>query len=137
NILRIGMRFLHGTGLGLLDTALSSQDLEHVQTILDTYRAQGIVFHALRSRQAGSRRFISFHVLVPGTWTVVKGHSVCEAIELALREAFPEITVFTHLEPREDPTSFADQALDRAPVSDDLLSEMASALKNQEGESHT
>ena len=57
---------------------------------------------------------------------------MCEAIELAIREAFPETTVFTHLEPREDPTSFADQALDRAPVSDEPF-ETASALQDKEG----
>lgn len=131
NIIWTGIRLLHETGLGLLDTALSKEDLEHVQTILDNYRAQGIVFHALRSRQAGSRRFVSFHVLVPGTWTVLKGHSMCEEIELAIRQALPETTVFTHLEPREDPLSFADQALDRAPVSDGP-SETAPALEGRQ-----
>ena len=72
NIIWTGMRLLHATGLGLLDTALPKEDLEHINTILDSYRAQGIAFHALRSRQAGSRRFVSFHVLVPGSWTVVR-----------------------------------------------------------------
>src|SRR5439155_3058894 len=67
NIIWTGARLLHETGLGLLDTALPKKDLDHINTILDDYRAQGIVFHALRSRQAGSRRFVSFHVLVPGT----------------------------------------------------------------------
>ena len=102
NIIWTGARLLHETGLGLLDTALPKEDLEHINAILDDYRAQGMVFHALRTRQAGSRRFVSFHVLVPGTWAVWKGHSMCEAIELALRQALPETTVFTHLEPRED-----------------------------------
>jgi cation diffusion facilitator family transporter len=137
NIIWTGGRLLHQTGLGLLDTVLPKEDLQAIETILDPYREQGILFHALRSRQAGSRRFISFHVLVPGSWTVQKGHSVCESIELAIREAFPETTVFTHLEPCEDPTSFADQALDRIPVSGGLLSETASALKGQERENPT
>jgi cation diffusion facilitator family transporter len=131
NIIWTGVRLLHETGSGLLDTALPKEDLEHINTILDNYRTQGILFHALRSRQAGSRRFVSFHVLVPGTWTVLKGHSVCEEIELAIRDALPETTVFTHLEPREDPTSFADQALDRVPVSDEP-SETTSVLHDKE-----
>lgn len=131
NIIWTGIRLLHETGLGLLDTALSSEDLEHVQTILDTYRVQGMAFHALRSRQAGSRRFVSFHILVPGTWTVLKGHRICEEIELAIRHALPETTVFTHLEPREDPLSFADQALDRIPVADEP-SETAPALEERQ-----
>jgi divalent metal cation (Fe/Co/Zn/Cd) transporter len=61
---------------------------------------------------------VSFHVLVPGSWTVSKGHALCEEIELAIRQALPETTVFTHLEPREDPVSFIDQALDRDPATE-------------------
>ncbi len=114
NIVWTGVRLLRETALGLLDTALPQEDIRLIERILDGYRVQGISFHALRTRQAGSRRFISFHVLVPGDWTVLKGHTTCEAIELALHDALPETTVFTHLEPLEDPTSFIDQALDRA-----------------------
>ncbi len=136
NIIWTGARLLHETGLGLLDTALPKDDLDHINTILDDYRAQGIVFHALRSRQAGSRRFVSFHVLVPGTWTVLKGHSMCEAIELAIRSSLPETTVFTHLEPREDPTSFADQALDRVPEPEEP-SETAPALEERQRKNET
>ena len=119
NIIWTGIRLLHQTGLGLLDTALPKEDLQQIEAIFAPYRAKGLVFHAVRSRQAGSRRFVSFHVLVPGSWTVTQGHSICEAIELAIRSQLPETTVFTHLEPREDPISFADQALDRIPVNDE------------------
>lgn len=114
NIVWTGIRLLRETGLGLLDTALPLEDMRLIEHVLDGYRAQGLAFHALRTRQAGSRRFISFHVLVPGNWTVLKGHTTCETIEIALHDAFPETTVFTHLEPLEDPASFIDQALDRA-----------------------
>jgi cation diffusion facilitator family transporter len=114
NIVWTGIRLLRETGLGLLDTALPLEDMRLIEHVLDGYRAQGLAFHALRTRQAGSRRFISFHILVPGNWTVLKGHTTCETIELALHDAFPETTVFTHLEPLEDPASFIDQALDRA-----------------------
>jgi divalent metal cation (Fe/Co/Zn/Cd) transporter len=70
-------------------------------------------FHALRTRQAGSRRFVSLHVLVPGAWTVQRGHDLAERVEASLRECLPGANVFTHLEPAEDPRSFADTALDR------------------------
>ncbi|GHO60464.1 cation diffusion facilitator family transporter [Ktedonobacter robiniae] len=115
NIIWTGIKLLRQTGLGLLDTALPPEDQEQVKEILATYQQQGIVFHALRSRMAGRRRFVSFHVIVPGQWTVLKGHKVCEEIERAIREALPESTVFTHLEPKEDPVSFEDIELDREP----------------------
>jgi cation diffusion facilitator family transporter len=118
NIIWTGIRLIHQTGLGLLDTSLPKEDINQINAVLEPYRAQGILFHALRSRAAGTRRFVSFHVLVPGSWTVLKGHALCEEIELAIRHALPETTVFTHLEPREDPTSFIDQTLDRDPVTE-------------------
>jgi len=46
------------------------------------------------------------HVLVPGAWTVQRGHELLERVEEAIRDALPECTVFTHLEPLEDPVSF-------------------------------
>lgn len=52
---------------------------------------------------------------VEGAWTVLRGHALCEEIELALRTALPESSIFTHLEPQEDPTTFQDIELERAP----------------------
>src|SRR5438270_7566368 len=130
NVIWTGIRLLRQTGLGLLDTTLSKEDVKHIETVFESYRAQGILFHALRTRQAASRRFISFHVLVPGTWTVFKGHAMCEEIELTLRNALPETTVFTHLEPREDPASFADQGLDRDPLATPSI-ETSSAFQDR------
>ena len=70
-------------------------------------------YHALRTRQSGARRFVSFHVLVPGMWTVHRGHELLEDIEARIREAVPNVTVFTHLESLDDPSSWDDQHLDR------------------------
>jgi cation diffusion facilitator family transporter len=117
NILWTGGKLLRQTGLGLLDTALPQEERTVVNGILDAYRQQGIAFHALRSRMAGRRRFVSFHVIVPGQWTVLQGHHICEEIELAIQKALPESTIFTHLEPKEDPVTFEDTELDRTPPS--------------------
>ncbi|HTI15165.1 MAG TPA: cation diffusion facilitator family transporter [Dictyobacter sp.] len=113
NIVWTGFKLLRETGLGLLDTALPEEDQEKIASVLAPYRTQGIQFHALRSRRAGTRRFISFHVIVPGKWSVLQGHTMCEEIERTIRQALPESTVFTHLEPREDPLTFEDIELDR------------------------
>lgn len=114
NIIWVGVRLLRETGLGLLDTALPIAERRVVTDILTAYEAQGIQFHALRTRVAGSRRFISLHILVPGAWTVQKGHDLCEEIELAINQALPGTHSTTHLEPLEDPLSWADQELDRS-----------------------
>lgn len=113
NIIWTGTKLLRQTGLGLLDTALPKEDINVVSDIIEPYRQQGIDFHALRSRMAGRRRFVSFHVIVPGEWTVQKGHAICEEIEIAIHKALADSTVFTHLEPKEDPVTFQDLELDR------------------------
>src|SRR5262249_2255979 len=114
NIVWTGVRLLRQTGAGLLDPALPAAEQELIAKALKPYRAQGIQFHALRTRQSGVRRFISMHVLVPGDWSVQRGHDLCERIEDDIRQALPESTIFTHLEPREDPRAWADQGLDRS-----------------------
>lgn len=116
NIVRIGMGLLRRSMLGLLDTSLPESTLRTIHQHLAAYEARGIRFHALRTRQAGRRRFISFHVLVPGDWTVQQGHDLLEQIEDEVRDAVPDSIVFTHLEPIEDPASWQDTQLDRRPT---------------------
>jgi cation diffusion facilitator family transporter len=113
NIVWTGVQLLRRSALGLLDTALSPEHRRRVDEVLDAHRAEGIEFHALRTRQAGVRRFVSLHVLVPGAWTVQRGHALVEEIEREIRQAIPNATVDTHLEPVEDAVSFEDQGLDR------------------------
>nr|WP_135477498.1 cation diffusion facilitator family transporter [Candidatus Chloroploca mongolica] len=114
NIIWSGFKLLQRSALGLLDTAVPLPERSQVMAILDAYAARdGVQFHALRTRQAASRRFVSVHVLVPGWWTVMHGHRLIEEIERDVCEALPGTTFFTHLEPLDDPLSFADQQLDR------------------------
>jgi cation diffusion facilitator family transporter len=114
NIVRVGTRLLHRSGMGLLDTAIPADERRIIEDILDRHTAEpGLRWHALRTREAGARRFVSVHVLVPGAWTVQRGHDLCERIECALAATAPKTTVITHLEPVEDEVSFADQGLDR------------------------
>ncbi len=108
-----GMRLLRETGAGLLDMALPEAEQQIIADILADYEKNGILFHALRTRVAGSRQFVSFHILVPGDWTVQSGHQLCEEIELRIIKALPGTNVVTHLEPLSDPISWADRDLDR------------------------
>ena len=113
NILWTGVRLLRDTAQGLLDRVLPPEDQESIVKVLSRYENEGIRFHALRTRASGPRRFISMHVLVPGGWTVQRGHDLSEKIERDLAAVLPQSTFFIHIEPSEDPASFADQSLDR------------------------
>lgn len=113
NIVWTGWQLLHRSASGLMDEAIPEEQVRAVETVLEDYRRQGLDFHALRTRQAGRRAFVTLHVLVPGAWTVQQGHDWLEKIEADIRVAVPQAHVTTHLEPLEDPVSLYDQTLDR------------------------
>jgi cation diffusion facilitator family transporter len=109
NILLAGTGLIRRSGAGLMDRALSEPEVREIDEMLDRFRREGVAFHALRTRQAGSQAFMSVHVVVPGSWSVQRGHDVAEEIERELRARLPYLTVLTHLEPAEDPRSFDDR----------------------------
>jgi cation diffusion facilitator family transporter len=113
NIVWTGLQLLQRSTSGLMDAALPPAQHERVVGVLEGYRATGLDYHALRTRQAGARQFVSVHVLVPGDWSVARGHDVLEEIETAIRAELPRAHVLTHLEPLEDPASWHDIGLDR------------------------
>jgi cation diffusion facilitator family transporter len=117
NIVVAGSGLVRRSVGGLMDRGLGESERVPIEQVLSRFERDGVRFHALRTRQAGSRAFVSVHVLVPGAWTVQRGHDVVENVEAALRDRLPYATVFTHLEPAEDPRSFDDTTLDRAPPS--------------------
>jgi cation diffusion facilitator family transporter len=123
NILWTGLQLLRRSVLGLLDATLPSAEQEAIKQVLGRYESKGIHHHALRTRHAGRRSFISFHVLVPGEWTVQRGHDVLEEIEREIRAAVPGATVFTHLEPIGDPAAWEDLSLDRIDHTHDTKSD--------------
>ena len=113
NIVFTGVSLLRRSAFGLMDEALPPERVRKIEEVLGRYRGQGIDFHAIRTRAAAGRSFVSMHVLVPGAWTVKEGHDLVERIEHEVATTAPGTTVFTHLEPREDPASYRDESLDR------------------------
>jgi cation diffusion facilitator family transporter len=114
HIIWTGLRLMRRSWKGLLDAAISTEDTSEVTKLFSEYsKRYGVSFHALRTRQAGARRFISFHFLVPDAWTVAQAHQLSEEIEARIRSMVPNAAVFTHIEPISDPSSYDDQDLDR------------------------
>lgn len=113
NIIWHGARIVRESVLGLMDTAFSETEMELLKKTIALHMQDGVEYHALRTRQSGSRKFASFHILVPDAWTVRRGHQLLEKIEADIRRALPGVTVFTHLEPLGDPASWEDVKLDR------------------------
>jgi cation diffusion facilitator family transporter len=113
NIVWTSWKLLHRSTKGLMDVALPSDEHALVVSVLDRYRSRGADYHALRTRESGARRFVEVHILLPGHWSIQRGHELVEHLESEIRQALPHTTVSTHLEPLEDPVSQEDIALDR------------------------
>jgi cation diffusion facilitator family transporter len=113
NIVWTAMQLLRRSVAGLMDASLPPEDVQSIEGALTPYRARGIDFHALLTRQGAARRFVSVHVLVPGQMTVHDAHHVAENIEADIRKAVPDAVVITHLEPVDDEISLHDIPIDR------------------------
>jgi len=105
NIVWTGVGFVRRSVAGLMDASLPPAEQQKVEGVLARYRLQGVEFHALRTRQAAARRFVSVHVLVPGALSVHDAHHLAEDLEHDIRTALGDAVVTTHLEPVEDEIS--------------------------------
>ncbi|MFX0538212.1 cation diffusion facilitator family transporter [Ornithinimicrobium sp. Y1847] len=108
NILVTGWGLLRASTAGLMDVSLPVEDNARIREIIERFTTEEIQFHAFRTREAGHRRFMEMHLLVPGAWSVKRGHDLAEDITDALLEEYPDLRVSLHLEPIEDPRSYED-----------------------------
>lgn len=108
NIIWTGVGLMRRSVAGLMDEALPELDRQQIEMVMAKYREKNVDFHALRTRQAGSRRFVTLHLLVPGHWTVHDAHHVAEDFEGEIRAVLGDAVVSTHLEPIEDEISMED-----------------------------
>jgi cation diffusion facilitator family transporter len=111
NILGTGAGLVRRSFNGLMDHALPQGEQAQVRAAIEHQLGAGMAYHALRTRQAGSRRFVDFHLLVPGKMSVKDAHAVIGRIETAVRGAFPGLEVSVHVEPIEERAAWEDSAL--------------------------
>jgi cation diffusion facilitator family transporter len=102
NILFEGVRLMRMSIDGLMDRSLDEDEQARLRAALDGFADRGVRWSHLRTRRAGTESWVDVHVLVPGDWTVARGHDIVDEIEASLRSVLPGTTVMTHLEPRED-----------------------------------
>ncbi|WP_370894674.1 cation diffusion facilitator family transporter [Janibacter sp. GXQ6167] len=122
NILFAGYQLLNASSRGLMDGTMSDDDNAKIAGIVRGFRTEVVDFHALRTRMAGHRGFAEMHVLVPGEWSVQRGHDLVEDVEEALLQEFPDLHIMAHLEPREDPRAYGDYESE-IPIDTELVGE--------------
>ena len=101
HIVVTGVGLLRRSVDGLMDAALPAVEVRRAEKLISDALPPDASFHALRTRKAGARRFIEFHLLVPGTMSVASSHALCDRIEAALEAQLRKAHVTIHVEPRE------------------------------------
>lgn len=114
HIIWTGVQLMRRSVSGLMDKRIPGDELAEVEKILAEYvRRYGVAYHALRTRRAGARRFVSFHLLVPDEWSVAHAHRLSEEIESRIGSLVPNAALLVHIEPIGHPSSYDDLHLDR------------------------
>jgi len=114
HIVWTGVVLMRRSFAGLLDAAIPVPEQAEIEKIFTEYRRRyGVDFHALLTRQAGARRFISFHLLVPDAWPVDRAHQLSEEVEERIRSLVPNAITLSHIEPISQPSSYDDIKLER------------------------
>jgi cation diffusion facilitator family transporter len=114
HIVFTGFMLMSRSFAGLLDAAIPEAERAEIEKIFAEYRKRyGVEFHALLTRQAGARRFISFHLLVPDAWPVDRAHQLSEEVEERIRSMVPNAILLSHIEPISQPASYDDVKLER------------------------
>ncbi|KGJ04465.1 cation diffusion facilitator family transporter [Paracoccus halophilus] len=99
NILWSGWKVMISSLSGLMDEAVGEDMLTDIRAAILTAGNGAIEAHDLRTRHAGPRTFIDFHLVVDGQTTVAAAHDICDRIEQALKTRVPDAMVTIHVEP--------------------------------------
>jgi cation diffusion facilitator family transporter len=124
HILVVGFRLVRRSFDGLMDHALPTDEQAALREAIRTAVPAGTDFHLLRTRQAGRRKFVDFHLLVNGGLSVRDAHALAHDVEGRLRESVPGVEVGIHVEPIDERSSWEAAELRQlgepvAPAADD------------------
>ncbi|MBB5223781.1 cation diffusion facilitator family transporter [Amaricoccus macauensis] len=99
NILWSGWRVIRDSLGGLMDEAVSDQELERIRGVIAQNAEGAIEAHDVRTRNAGRVTFIDFHLVVPAQMPVSDAHDICDRIERELKETVEGSLITIHVEP--------------------------------------
>lgn len=106
NIVFTGFSLIKKSYSGLMDNALPQDELVIIDNCIRKCAGEDVLYHGLRTRKAGSKRFVDFHLLLPGKSTIEDSHDLCSAIEDELKGELKNCHVTIHVEPKEDASSY-------------------------------
>ena len=90
----------------LVDSSLSAREVAAIEECVGKYA--NLSLHSLRTRSAGGKKHIDFHLCMPEATSVRESHDVCDAIERDIERLMPNVSVLIHVEPRGEKTCAAE-----------------------------
>ena len=102
NIVATGVMLMRRSMAGLMDASLPQDEVLRIQAEVRALLPPLASIHDLRTRKSGSRRFIEFHLLLPGATSVSDSHALCDRLEAAIDAVLPKTFVTIHVEPEEN-----------------------------------
>jgi len=87
----------------LMDKELPEEVVAEIEEIIINHNPEVRSFHKLRTRNAGSAKFIEFHVVMNYELTFVKSHELAEDIIKEIEAVIPNSEVTVHVDPDKHP----------------------------------
>ncbi len=106
NIIFTGFYLIRKSYSGLMDNTLPQPELNIIDKAIRDCAGPDTLYHGLRTRKAGSQRFIDFHLLLPGKLSINQSHTICNEIEVCIKDELNNCRVTIHVEPEEDKASY-------------------------------
>jgi cation diffusion facilitator family transporter len=84
---------------GLVDVRLPKVEEDEIISTIKEHTSQLAGFHEVRTRKAGSQRFIDLHLMLPKNTSVEESHQMCDHLEQDIKSRLPNSNVTIHVEP--------------------------------------
>ena len=98
-IIKVGFDTLRKSFGGLVDVRLPEAEEVEIKSCISEHYSELVGFHALRTRKAGSRRFIDLHLVMPKNASVEETHRMCDHLEEDIEHRLHHTSVTIHVEP--------------------------------------
>jgi cation diffusion facilitator family transporter len=98
-ILKVAYDVLRRSFGGLIDVKLPEAEEGTIRSCIMEHGGELVGFHELRTRKAGSWRFIDLHLVVPKYASVEQAHNLCDHLELDIETRLSFTSVTIHIEP--------------------------------------
>lgn len=108
-ILKTGCDVMRKSFGGLVDAKLPEAEEDIVRLTVTGYSEEVVSFHGLRTRRAGSQRYVNLNLVVPKGLSVAEAHRLCDRLEQDIAERLRNTSVVIHVEP-------CDEECDRCPI---------------------